>query len=35
MASLSAKMEVLSILAENSSKKEIKLLPLCAISHEN
>ena len=33
--SLLAKMEVLLILEENSSKIEIKLFQLCAISHEN
>ena len=33
--SLLANMEVLLILEENSSKIEIKLFQLCAISHEN
>ena len=33
--SLPAKMKFLLILEENSRKIEIKLSPLCAISHEN
>ena len=35
MPSLPGKMKVLLILAENSSKKEIKVFLQCAISHEN
>ena len=35
MPSPPAKMKVLLILEESSSKTEIKLFPLCTISHEN
>ena len=35
MPSLPTKWKGLLILAENSSKKETKLFPLCALSHEN
>ena len=34
MPSVPATMKVLLILSENSSKIDIKLFPLCAISHE-